>query len=87
MLYNYSMQADETVKKILEGEQAIRKELSKLSGDTLTIMSRNHEIASSYVQDAIEKTQSKQLTAEHLQTVVDEIQTLAKAILEERSRK
>ena len=81
------MQPDETVKKLLEDAQLIKKELAKLSSDTLTIMSRNREIARSYVQEAISKTQAERPTEENIESVVDEIQTLAKVILKERSRK
>lgn len=81
------MQPDETVKKLLEDARLIKKELARLSSDTLTIMSRNREIARSYVQEAIAKTKSEQPTEENIESVVDEIQNLAKTILEERLRK
>ena len=81
------MQTDKTIKKLLEDAQLIRRELAKLSSDTLTIMSRNYEIARSYVREAIEKAQSIKPIEENIKSVVDEIQTLAKVILGERSRK
>jgi len=62
------MQADDAVKKIIENEQ-FKKELAKLSGDTLTIMSRNHEIARNYARDVIEKTEPEKLNDEYIELV------------------
>lgn len=72
-------------KKIEKLASEYKKQLDKLDPETLGIMSKDRTKAAEYARKGIAEIEPENLNEEYVQTVANEMQTIAKMILKERS--
>ncbi len=73
-------------KKIEKLASEYKKQLDKLESETLQIMSGDRLKAVEYARKGIAEIEPENLNEEYVQTVANEMQVIAKMILEERNK-
>lgn len=61
-------------------------EIEKLDSENLKIILEDREKALEYAKRGIEQVEPEKLSTEHINTIADEMQIVAKMILEERTK-
>jgi len=80
--YNIGMDA----KKIEKLASEYKKQLDKLDSETLRIMSEDRSKATEYARKGIQEVEPENLSEEYVQTVANDMQVIARMILEERNK-
>ncbi len=73
-------------KKIEKLASEYKKQLDKLDSETLRIMSEDRSKATEYARKGIQEVEPENLSEEYVQTVANDMQVIARMILEERNK-